>query len=32
MVKVPKGLNEYGITSAEIEKWFLDYCAENKNI
>lgn len=31
MVKVPKGLGEYGITAEEIEKWFLDYCEEHKN-
>lgn len=26
MVKVPKGLSEYGITSAEVEQMFLDFC------
>lgn len=31
MVKVPKGMSEYGITSEEIEKWFLDYCETNKD-
>lgn len=30
MVKVPRGLSEYGITTEEVEKWFLDYCNENK--
>jgi hypothetical protein len=30
MVKVPKGLSEYGVTAEEIEKWFLDYCEANK--
>jgi hypothetical protein len=27
MVKVPKGLSEYGVTAEEVEKWFVDYCA-----
>ena len=31
MVKVPKGLSEYGVTAEEIEQWFLDYCEANKN-
>lgn len=26
MKKVPKGLSEYGITTAEIEQMFLDFC------
>lgn len=26
MQKVPKGLSEYGITTAEIEQMFLDFC------
>lgn len=26
MKKVPKGLSEYGITSAEVEQMFLDFC------
>lgn len=30
MVKVPKGLSEYGITTEEVEKMFLDFCKEDK--
>lgn len=30
MVKVPKGLSEYGITSAEVEKMFLEFCEEEQ--
>lgn len=26
MVKVPKGLSEYGITTEEVEQMFLDFC------
>ena len=26
MKKVPKGLSEYGITTEEVERWFLDFC------
>lgn len=26
MQKVPKGLSEYGITTEEVERWFLDFC------
>jgi lipoate-protein ligase A len=29
MVKVPKGLSEYGITSEEVEKMFLDFCKQD---
>ena len=29
MVKVPKGLSEYGITSEEVEQMFLDFCAQD---
>ena len=29
MVKVPKGLSDYGITSAEVEQMFLDFCAQD---
>jgi hypothetical protein len=29
MTKVPRGLSEYGITSEEIEKMFLDFCKED---
>ena len=28
MKKVPKGLSEYGITTDEVEKMFLDFCKE----
>jgi hypothetical protein len=28
MKKVPKGLSEYGITSAEVEQMFLEFCEE----
>lgn len=30
MKKVPKGLSEYGITSAEIEQMFLEFCELDK--
>ena len=30
MKKVPKGLSEYGITTEEIEKMFLDFCGDDK--
>ena len=26
MVKVPKGLSEYGITTEEVEQWFIEFC------
>lgn len=26
MKKVPKGLSDYGITTEEVERWFLDFC------
>lgn len=29
MVKVPKGLSEYGITTEEIEQMFLDFCEQD---
>ena len=29
MVKVPKGLSDYGITSEEIEEMFLDFCRQD---
>ena len=29
MKKVPKGLSEYGITSEEIERMFLDFCEQD---
>lgn len=29
MVKVPKGLSEYGITTNEVEKMFLNFCKNN---
>lgn len=30
MVKVPKGLSEYGIATEEIEQMFLDFCEQDK--
>lgn len=30
MVKVPKGLAEYGITTEEVEQMFLDFCEQDK--
>ena len=30
MVKVPKGLSEWGITSEEVEQMFLDFCEQDK--
>jgi hypothetical protein len=30
MVKVPKGLSEYGITTEEVEQMFLDFCEQDK--
>lgn len=30
MVKVPKGLFEYGITSEEVEQMFLDFCEQDE--
>jgi lipoate-protein ligase A len=30
MKKVPKGLSDYGITSAEVEQMFLEFCKEDK--
>ena len=32
MVKVPKGLSEYGITTKEVEQMFLDFCNSDTNI
>ena len=29
MVKVPKGLSEYGISTEEVEQMFLDFCASH---
>ena len=29
MVKVPKGLSEYGITTEEVEQMFLDFCEKD---
>ena len=29
MVKVPKGLYDYGITTEEVEQMFLDFCAQD---
>ena len=31
MVKVPKGLSEYGITTEEVKEWFLDFCKKDEN-
>lgn len=31
MVKVPKGLYDYGITTEEVEQMFLDFCKEENN-
>jgi lipoate-protein ligase A len=31
MVKVPKGLSEYGITTEEVEQMFLAFCEQEKN-
>lgn len=30
MVKVPKGLSEYGITTEEVEKMFIAFCKEER--
>lgn len=30
MVKVPKGLSDYGITTEEVEQMFLDFCAQDE--
>ena len=30
MVKVPKGLSEYGITTAEVEAMFIEFCEKDK--
>lgn len=30
MVKVPKGLSDYGITSAEVEEMFLEFCEKEE--
>lgn len=30
MVKVPKGLSEYGITTEEVEQMFLEFCKQDK--
>lgn len=30
MVKVPKGLMDYGITTEEVEQMFLDFCEQDK--
>ncbi len=29
MVKVPKGLSEYGITTEEVEQWWIEFCKNN---
>lgn len=30
MVKVPKGLSEYGITTEEVEEMFLEFCRKDE--
>ena len=30
MVKVPKGLSEWGITTEEVEQMFLEFCEQDK--
>ena len=30
MVKVPKGLSEYGITTEKVKDWFLDFCGKDE--
>ena len=30
MVKVPKGLSDYGITTEEVEQMFLEFCRQDK--
>lgn len=30
MKKVPKGLSAYGITSEEVERWFIQFCEQDK--
>ena len=30
MVKVPKGLSDYGITTEEVEQMFLDFCEQDQ--
>ncbi len=32
MVKVPKGLSEFGITTEEVKEWFLDFCKKDEEI
>lgn len=29
MKKVPKGLSEYGITTEEVEQWWIEFCKNN---
>lgn len=31
MKKIPKGLSEYGITTVEVERMFLDFCEQDEN-
>jgi hypothetical protein len=31
MVKVPRGLSHYGITTAEVERMFLDFSKQDEN-
>lgn len=30
MKKIPKGLSEYGITTEEVERWFVDFCNQHQ--
>lgn len=30
MKKVPKGLSEWGITTEEVENWFIDFCKQDE--
>lgn len=30
-VRIPKGLSEYGITTAEVEQMFLEFCDKYQN-
>lgn len=32
MVKVPKGLSEWGITTEEVEEMFLEFCGQDKEV
>lgn len=32
MKKVPKGLSDYGITTEEVEAWFLEFCGVHERV